>query len=197
MSERKKIVIFASGKGTNAEVLILKMRENVILADPILIITDRPAPVEVLGVKHNIQVFRIERKSYLNRSEWDLALIKKLSLYSIDYILLCGYLQLIPKEVCKMFPDKIINIHPAPLPEFGGKGMYGLHLHQSVIDAKVQWSGPTIHFVNEEYDKGDIIDHVPVPVFPDDTPQKLAERVLKMEHLIYPVVVAKLFNSVR
>jgi folate-dependent phosphoribosylglycinamide formyltransferase PurN len=110
----------------------------------------------------------------------------------IDIVALAGYLKLVPEAVVQAFRGRIINIHPGPLPTFGGSGMWGHHVHEAVIESGVAVSGPTIHFVDERYDTGPIIAQWPVPVLSDDTPDALAARVLKYEHRLYPAVLGAL-----
>lgn len=190
-----RVAFFASGRGTNVENLLRAIQANLILADPILLITDREAPVEELGKKFQLTTLRFSRKDFNTKEQWGEAIIQSVQEYEIDYIFLCGFLQLIPKELCEQYRQRIVNIHPAPLPKFGGKGMYGHHLHKTVLESGEKWTGPTIHYVNEEYDQGEIIIHVPVPILPNDTPDSLADRVLKMEHLVYPIVAAQLIQK--
>ena len=101
-------------------------------------------------------------------------------------VFLAGFLKLLPAEVCRAYPNRILNIHPALLPAFGGKGMYGERVHEAVLRSGASLSGPTIHYVNERYDEGRILAQWPVPVRPDDTPRSLAARVLEVEHVLYP-----------
>lgn len=114
----------------------------------------------------------------------------------IRVILLAGYLRLVPSEVIRAFPRRILNIHPALLPSFGGKGMWGRHVHEAVLASGASFSGPTIHFVDEEYDTGTIFAQWPVPVWPDDTPDSLAARVLEVEHVLYPLAADHLCRAV-
>ena len=114
----------------------------------------------------------------------------------IQVILLAGYLRLIPPVVVQAFPKRILNIHPALLPAFGGKGMWGHHVHEAVLDSGASFSGPTIHFVDEEYDTGAILAQWPVPVLAGDTPDTLAARVLKAEHVLYPLAADHLCRAV-
>jgi folate-dependent phosphoribosylglycinamide formyltransferase PurN len=117
-------------------------------------------------------------------------LVEILKKYNPDLICLAGYLKKIPSEILKICP--VMNIHPALLPAFGGRGMYGHYVHEAVIKSGVKTSGATVHFVNGDYDKGKIIEQVRVPVLPQDTPQSLAEKILKEEHKLYSRCV-KLF----
>ncbi|HEX6008054.1 MAG TPA: phosphoribosylglycinamide formyltransferase, partial [Burkholderiales bacterium] len=114
----------------------------------------------------------------------------------IDLIALAGYLRLIPPAVVKRYPQRIVNIHPALLPRFGGRGMYGLHVHRAVLAAGEKESGATVHFVNEQYDQGDIIAQARVPVLPGDTPESLGARVLAVEHELLPDALEKLARSI-
>ena len=114
----------------------------------------------------------------------------------MQVILLAGYLRLIPPAVVKAFPRRILNIHPALLPAFGGKGMWGHHVHEAVLASGASFSGPSVHFVDEEYDTGSILAQWPVPVLAGDTPDSLAARVLKVEHVIYPLAAEHLCRAV-
>ncbi|MGW8268491.1 MAG: phosphoribosylglycinamide formyltransferase [Longimicrobiales bacterium] len=116
--------------------------------------------------------------------------------YGIDVILLAGYLRLIPPSVVRAFRRRILNIHPALLPAFGGKGMWGHRVHEAVLASGASFSGPTIHFVDEEYDTGSILAQWPVPVLAGDTADTLAARVLAVEHILYPLVVEHLCRAV-
>lgn len=115
--------------------------------------------------------------------------------HKVDYVILAGYLRLIPGELVRAFKRAILNIHPALLPAFGGKGYYGAKVHAAVVASGARFSGPSIHFVDEEYDTGPILAQAVVPVLPTDTPQQLAARVLKEEHKLYPKCVAALVEG--
>lgn len=109
-----------------------------------------------------------------------------------DYVCLCGYLSLLPEVVLRLFPNRVLNIHPALLPKFGGKGMYGVRVHQAVIAAKESESGCTVHLVTNQYDEGEILLQRTCPVLPEDTPESLATRVLFLEHRAYPEALKQL-----
>lgn len=113
----------------------------------------------------------------------------------VDYVLLAGYMKKIPEALIENYPNKIVNIHPALLPSFGGKGYYGMNVHRAVIERGVKWTGVTVHFVDKIYDHGPIIYQYPVRVRDDDTPESLSERVLEYEHRVYPKVVGWLCND--
>jgi formyltetrahydrofolate-dependent phosphoribosylglycinamide formyltransferase len=114
----------------------------------------------------------------------------------VEVIFLAGYLRLVPPGVVRAFRRRILNIHPALLPSFGGKGMYGMHVHRAVLGAGVRVTGPTVHFVDERYDEGTVVAQWPVPVLPDDTPETLQARVLAAEHRIYPLAADHLARCV-
>jgi formyltetrahydrofolate-dependent phosphoribosylglycinamide formyltransferase len=117
------------------------------------------------------------------------AIVRLLQSHDVSLIVLAGYLKLVPPDVVAAFEGRMINIHPALLPSFGGKGMYGHHVHEAVLASGATISGPTVHLVSEEYDKGQIVAQWPVPVFPGDTADTLAARVLAVEHQLLPAVV--------
>ncbi|MDP6922252.1 MAG: formyltransferase family protein, partial [Lutibacter sp.] len=112
-----------------------------------------------------------------------------------DFVILAGFLWKVPEKILRAFPNKIINIHPALLPKYGGKGMYGHHVHQAVIDHKEPVSGITIHFVNEHYDEGAIVFQQTVAVAPTDTPESLAQKIHKLEHTHFPAVIEAILSD--
>ena len=189
------VALFASGRGSNAEQLLDGMRDGWICGQPKLLITDRECGAEELALEYECPVERLTPKQFGSRDEWNQAVVDAITTNRIEFIALCGYLRLIPSQLCTLFPNRIVNIHPGPLPQFGGNGMWGHHVHEAVIASGAKWSGPTVHYVNEEYDKGAIFDHVPVPVYSNDTPETLAERVLCAEHRLYPLCVAKILAN--
>ena len=176
------LAIFASGSGSNAEEIINQSRRsgNYHVA---LIVTNNPdAGVIKRGARLDVPVLVLSKK-ILNGE----GIGKILENWSIEYIVLAGYLKLIPDALIRQFSHKIINIHPALLPSYGGKGMYGDNVHKAVIDAGEKESGITIHEVNEKYDEGQILFQANCPVLKGDTPETLAERIHSLEHQHYPV----------
>jgi phosphoribosylglycinamide formyltransferase 1 len=125
------------------------------------------------------------------------AMLAALNDHAIDLVVLAGYLKLIPQQVVARYHGRMINIHPALLPAFGGRGMYGLKLHEAVLRSGSRVTGATVHLVDDRYDEGKILAQWPVPVLPDDTPERLAERVLRVEHLLLPVAVEILLEQRR
>jgi len=190
------IAVFASGGGTNLQSLIDTFGPDG-QPDPsariALVVSDRPEIGALERAdKAGIATAVVRPKDYDGQSGFAEALLAVLREHEIDIIALAGYLKLVPERVVQAFRGRIINIHPGPLPTFGGSGMWGHHVHEAVIESGVAVSGPTIHFVDERYDTGPIIAQWPVPVLPDDTPDILAARVLKYEHRLYPAVLGAL-----
>lgn len=186
-----RAAIFASGEGTNFEALA---RHRAVGWEAALLVTDRadiPAverarrlgiPHRVVGTGHPPQDQATEMLTALREGE-------------IDLILLAGYLRLVPAEVVESFPGRILNVHPALLPAFGGKGMFGRHVHAAVIEAGVRVTGVTVHQVGLAYDDGPILAQWPVPVDPADTPETLARRVTRVEHRLFPAVVDRVAQA--
>lgn len=180
-----RIAIFASGGGSNAE-SIINYFEKVEGIEVALIVSNKSeAYVHQRAVKHQIpsQTF-----SYKEFKQGD-GVVSTLNGYDIDYIILAGFLLLIPKALTQLYPNKILNIHPALLPKYGGKGMYGQHVHQAVFDNYEKESGLTIHLVNEKYDEGKVLFQKSVELIGTDTPDIIASKVLKLEHEYYPKVI--------
>ncbi|KAI5061930.1 hypothetical protein GOP47_0022469 [Adiantum capillus-veneris] len=139
---------------------------------------------------NNIPVAQYPHSKVLDSGLSAAELVALLRQFEVDIVLLAGYLKLLPNEVVQAFPRAILNIHPALLPAFGGKGYFGRKVHEAVIKSGARYSGPTIHFVDEKYDHGSIVAQRVVPVLPHDTPEDLSARVMKEEHKLYPEVVA-------
>ena len=186
----KRIVIFASGSGTNAENIIRHFKNHK-SARVTLVLSNK----ENAGVFERCKNEQISclyfKKADLTNSETILNLLKK----EADFIVLAGFLLKVPENIIQAFPNKIINIHPALLPKFGGKGMYGKYVHEAVVKNKEPESGITIHYVNEEYDEGAIIYQAKCEVKPSDTPEDVAEKIhhLEMEH--FPKVIESLLEK--
>lgn len=177
-----KIAIFASGSGTNAENIVKYFLKNSKIAVSLIVANKKNAGVIARSKRLEIPVMVIS-KTDLQSPKY---LIKSLSDLNIDYIILAGFLALIPEELIQAYPNKIINIHPALLPKYGGKGMYGDKVHEAVIKNKENESGISIHYVNEKYDEGGIIVQAHCPVYSNDTPDSLAHRIHKLEYRYFP-----------
>ncbi len=184
----KNVVIFASGAGTNAENLInyfSKSDKNVIINA--IITNNKQAGVLDVANRHRINAFYVNRQAFYN-SDYVLALLRSIC---PDLIILAGFLWKIPENIILAFSRKIINIHPALLPKYGGKGMYGMHVHDAVVQNKEKETGITIHYVNENYDEGAVIFQEKTPVLATDTPDKVAEKVHLLEYRHFPEIIEK------
>ena len=182
------IAIFASGAGSNAQKIIDKFKGSS-TASVSLIVCNKPgAGVLNIAAKENIPSLLIEKKRFEEGDHY----LDELQKSKVDIIILAGFLWKVPPALIAAYPQKIVNIHPALLPKYGGKGMYGAKVHQAVLDAKEKESGITIHYVDEIYDHGKIILQATCPVDENDTADMLATKVHALEHLHYPEVVAAL-----
>ena len=182
-----RIAIFASGSGSNAEAIIRASREGRLSSEVGLVISNNVNAgvlkrAKALEVNNSV----IDPRSFESEELYITSLFSTLDEHEIDFIALAGYLKMVQPELIDKYRNKITNIHPALLPSFGGKGFYGMKVHEAVIEAGCKVSGVTIHLVNEKYDRGAIIAQRTLRVLDDDSPESLAERVLKIEHEIYP-----------
>jgi phosphoribosylglycinamide formyltransferase-1 len=182
-----RIGIFASGEGTNAQRFIdyFKNSKDIRIS---LIITNNPkAKVIERAKKNDIPFMVINRDKFYNTDE----VINELK-QKIEFVVLAGFMWMVPENLIKAFNNKMVNVHPALLPAYGGKGMYGMHVHKAVVKNKEKKSGITIHFVNEKYDEGRIIFQQECIVAPEDDAETLASKVHELEHEYYPETVEKL-----
>jgi phosphoribosylglycinamide formyltransferase-1 len=192
----KRIVLFASGSGSNAEKIAAYLA-NQSDSTISLILTNNPKAGVIdrarrgFGCGQHVPVVVFDRKTFYETDRITQLLLDQ----QIDLIVLAGFMWLMPAGLVLAFPDKIINIHPALLPKFGGKGMYGHFVHEAVVAAGETESGITIHYVNEHYDEGQVIFQVSCPVAPGDSPEDVAQKVQALEHEHYPRVVAELLAS--
>ena len=184
-TEKHRLAILASGGGSNTQRFIDYFSEHSKIEISVIISNTYRAYVLKRAEDAGIPTV-VVRKSVWEDKE---AIRRLFTSYRVDAIVLAGYLLLLPPWFIAMFPDRIFNIHPALLPDFGGKGMYGIHVHRAVIDSGAMHSGITIHLVNEAYDEGKILFQEKLDVLPVDTPESLARRVLELEHRHYPRVV--------
>ena len=188
---KKNIAIFASGGGSNARSIIAHFKDSAI-ARVALVVSNKPdAGVLNIAAENGIPTAIIQRKSFYETDD----LLEVVRTHHIDFIALAGFLWLVPQYLVAAFPKKIVNIHPALLPAYGGKGMYGMHVHTAVKVAGEKESGMTIHYVNDHYDEGDIIFQAKVALSENDTPEDIARKVLTLEHRHFPQVIETLLTD--
>jgi formyltetrahydrofolate-dependent phosphoribosylglycinamide formyltransferase len=192
-----RIAVFVSGGGTNLQALIDHFNgERERGARVALVIADRPCGAieraERAGIEHSIIDPRTRAPD-----ELVLTLLAALDAAAIDLIALAGYLRLVPAPVVERYRGRILNIHPGMLPQFGGAGMYGLRVHRAVLESGVTLTAATVHHVDERYDEGEMIAVWPVVVEPGDTPETLAARVLRIEHMLYPLALERRVRELR
>lgn len=187
----KNIAIFASGSGTNAENIARYFAKNKLIRVAVVLSNHAHA-----GVHDRVRTLGVPSYTF-SKEEFAAAtpILDKLVEFSVGFVVLAGFMSKIPDALLEAFPDRIVNIHPALLPKFGGKGMYGHHVHEAVLAAGETESGITIHQVNARYDEGKIIFQATCPVLPDDTPDTLAQRVHLLEYTYYPRVIERLLIS--
>jgi len=191
-----RIAVFISGGGSNLQALIDATKCGILAAQIAWVVSSRKDAYGLVRARNEgIETFVYKPKKYASADEADRDLISRLRDRRIDYIALAGYLRLVPSAVVKAYRRRIVNIHPAMLPKYGGKGMYGHFVHEAVLASGDKESGPTIHLVDEEYDRGKILEHARVPILPNDTTESLATRVLEQEHKLYPRVLQKLIKG--
>ena len=190
-SKKIRIAVFASGSGSNAERFFEHFKHSSLAKISLVCSNRSDAFVLERAQRHHIPTFTFTNKQLQENEQ----VLQKLQNESIDFIVLAGFLRLIPAYLIEAYPNRIVNIHPALLPKWGGKGMWGHHVHEAVVKAKELESGITIHFVNGHYDKGDIIYQTSCPLLPEDSPEEVAAKVLKLEHEYYPKVVEQLLQK--
>jgi phosphoribosylglycinamide formyltransferase-1 len=190
VSDQIRTVVLASGGGSNFQALVDHFRGVSSAADIVGLVASRTTSrVLERATRENIPC-AVMSEFATHASDFETRFLTEVfDEWTPNLIVLAGYMRLIPPDIVKAQRGKIINVHPALLPSFGGSGMYGAHVHKAVIASGAKISGVTVHFVDEVYDRGPTIAQWPVPVRVDDTPQSLAARVLKVEHLLLPAVV--------
>ncbi len=187
------IAIFASGAGSNAQRIIDHFRNSPSVRIALIVCNKKNAGVLQIAEKENIPFLVIEKEKFFSGNGY----LEELASEKIGFIVLAGFLWKVPEALIRAFPKRIINIHPALLPGYGGQGMYGSRVHEAVISAQEKESGITIHYVDEHYDNGDIILQVKCPVLENDTPESLARRVHELEYANYPVVIEDLVRRLQ
>lgn len=188
-----KIAFFASHGGSNMQAVTDKLTRGGLPAKASLVISNNSGSGALERAKNEgIPAYHISSATHSGRIEFVSAIIELLEKHEINLVALAGYMKKLPDEVIDFVNGKVLNIHPALLPKFGGKGMYGINVHKAVIEAGENESGATVHLVNSVYDEGRILAQKKVPVLPGDTPESLAARVLIAEHELYPETIEKI-----
>ncbi|MCJ8208538.1 phosphoribosylglycinamide formyltransferase [Mucilaginibacter sp. RS28] len=190
---KKRIAIFASGSGSNAQKIIEHFKRSPV-AEVVLVLSNNPQAY-VLQRADNFEI----PSHVFNREEFYQTdgVVKLLKNLQVDLIILAGFLWLVPESLLKAFPNRIINIHPSLLPKYGGKGMYGDKVHQAVLDNKEEESGITIHFVNEHFDEGEVIHQSRFKIEPGDTIEVVKFKGQQLEHHNFPRVVEALLSKIK
>ena len=187
-----KLAILASGGGSNALEIINHFKDSALARIDIVVSNNLNAGVKNHALNHNIDFMVFEKEVWRNNPE---IIRDELKSRKIDLVVLAGFLLLVPPVLIQAFPNRILNIHPALLPEFGGKGMYGHHVHKAVKASANKESGITIHLVNEKYDEGEIIFQAKTPIDDTDTAETIQKKVLAVEHEWYPKVIASFLKE--
>jgi formyltetrahydrofolate-dependent phosphoribosylglycinamide formyltransferase len=191
VSQVLNIAVFASGRGTNFEAILRAIEtgklRNVSIA---AVISNNPdAPVLVVAREHNIPSYHLSQKQFPSEGRFDEAILDVFRRHGVNFIVLAGYMKKLSANLVRQFHNRMLNIHPALLPKFGGKGMYGMHVHEAVINAGERISGVTVHIVDEEYDHGPIVRQRTIAVDEGETPETLAMKIHGIEHQLYPEVL--------
>jgi phosphoribosylglycinamide formyltransferase-1 len=183
-----RIAVLGSGRGTNFQSILDAIEQGKIPSARIECVLSNNSSAGILARArdHAVPAYHLTERQFASEEEFCTALLSLLRSCHVNFIVLAGYLKLLPEGVIREFRNRIINIHPALLPKFGGRGMYGIHVHEAVLSSGENESGATVHLVDEAYDRGAIIAQRRVPVLPGDTPESLAARVLEVEHQLYP-----------
>ena len=188
-----RLGILASHGGTNLQSIIDSCEAARIPAEVVVVISNNGQSGALERArKHRIDAVHLSNKHYPDNEDLDEAIVKVLREHGVDLVCLAGYMKKRGPKFLSAFKNRILNIHPALLPKFGGKGFYGMRVHEAVLAAEEKESGVTVHIVDEKYDHGSILAQKRVPVLPDDTPETLAARILVEEHKIYSEVIGKI-----
>ncbi len=184
--KRLQLGVLASGRGSNFESILKAIEEGRLLADARVLLSNRKSAGALeVAARHGVPALALSRKEFESDEAFDREIIRIFAQHGVNFVVLAGYLRLLTPALVHEFPNRILNIHPALLPAFGGKGMYGHHVHEAVLAHGCKVSGVTVHLVNEHYDAGPIVLQRCVPVVEGDTPEQLAARVLEQEHRVF------------
>ena len=191
MPDKLNIAVFASGRGSNFRAILDAIRSGTIPgAAVVLAVSNNPSSGALdIARENNIPALHISEKQFPAEEHFTKALLDALAAHEVNFVALAGYMKMLPGPLVRRFRNRIVNIHPALLPAHGGKGMYGMHVHEAVIASGEKRSGATVHIVDEDYDRGPIVLQREVSVDAGDTPERLAARILPVEHEIYPEAI--------
>ena len=187
----KNIAIFASGNGTNVQ-RIAEYFADKDVAIRLIVSNNAKAYVLERAKNLNIETMLIDKATFYQSDD----VVLSLQQLQLDLVVLAGFLWLVPDNLINAFPDKIINIHPALLPKYGGKGMYGMHVHEAVIANKEPYSGISIHYVNQHYDEGNVIMQQTCKLSPNDTPEDVAKKIHTLEYEYFPLAIEQLLFGI-
>ena len=186
----KRIGVLVSGGGSNLQAIIDSIEDGRIEAEIAVVISNKPEVFALeRAIRHGIPAVVIDHREYSTVFEYTKAIVNSLEKYQVDLVCLAGFLRILDRALTETYPNRVLNIHPALLPAFGGKGMYGRYVHEAVIASGAKYSGATVHMVTPETDVGPILLQAIVEISDTDTPKSLAEKVLKIEHRIYPEAI--------
>ena len=185
------IAVFGSGRGSNFQAILRAMEQGKLPDTRIVLVMSNNPGAGILEIarNHGVPALALSERQFPTEEQFVSNLLHVLSEHDANFIALAGYMKRLHPRLIQAYRNAIVNIHPALLPKFGGKGLYGIHVHEAVIAAGEKISGATVHIVDEEYDHGPIVLQQPVPVHSNDTPESLAARVLETEHQIYPEAI--------
>jgi phosphoribosylglycinamide formyltransferase-1 len=190
------IAFFASHGGSNFQAIVEALRNQGIAANPVLLISNNSDAYALERAKNlGVKPVHISSAQYDTAEEFQAALLNLLKEHEIDLVVLAGYMRMIPKVMIEKYRNRILNIHPALLPKYGGKGMYGMNVHRAVHEAGEKESGATVHLVNEKYDEGRILKQEKVAIEPTDSPEDIAKKVLEVEHRIYAQTIKEIVEG--
>ena len=187
----KNMAIFASGTGSNAKKIVDHFEHHGEINVSLIVTNNPQAKVLEMAEKEGVPTLVISRKGFYQNED----ILKIFNKYFIDYVVLAGFLWLVPTYLVKAYEKRMVNIHPALLPKFGGKGMYGVNVHRAVKNSGEKESGITIHYVNEQYDDGHIVFQKACALSHDDSPHNIAKKVQQLEHRYFPVIIEKLLHN--
>jgi len=193
----KKLAVLVSGGGSNLQSIIDETKNGILkdIAEVVIVISNNPSAYGLTRAeKANIKAVALDYKN-MDGKDYDAKMYNLIKESEADLICLAGYLKKIPEKIVNEYKTRILNIHPALLPKFGGKGMYGHFVHEAVVKAKEKKSGATVHFADENYDTGSIIIQKEVPVYEKDSADDVAKRVLVVEHEIFPKAIKKVIEN--